>query len=256
MRMIKRERLNMVRIASVFALVTIAGGCATAQSAKNSLSPELTNVDIKESLAKNFPSTKITEVRKSELDGIYEVVMGKNIVYTDAKARYFLFGHLFDMPEQKDLTQVRLEQLSVIRFADLPKDEAIVFKRGDGRREVAVFSDPDCPYCRRLEPELAKLDNVTVYLYLMPLSIHPEAKVKSINIWCAQEPQNAWRNLMLENKEPAAAKDCTNPVDKIATLGRDLGITGTPTLISGDGRIRKGALRAEEIDQWLGGGKS
>jgi thiol:disulfide interchange protein DsbC len=207
----------------------------------------------KENLARLYPSTKFSSVEQTVYPGMYEVVMGKTVVYTDEAARYFLFGHLFDMQEQKDLTQDRISEVTKVDFSKLPTEAAIVFKQGKGTRKFAVFSDPECPYCRRLEPELAKLTDVTIYLYMLPLPIHPDAKGKAEAIWCSKDKAESWREMMLQNRE-VKSKACDTPIGTIAGLARDFNITATPTLVSSDGRVRPGASPAEAIDAWLNGG--
>ena len=132
--------------------------------------------------------------------------MGKNAAYTDATGRYFVFGHLFDMKEQRDLTAERVEKAARIAFGELPLADAIKTVRGKGERVLAVFSDPDCPYCRRLEAELDKLDNVTLYTFPYPLEgLHPEAKDKSIAVWCAAESRAGLGRLMKSARPRRAA---------------------------------------------------
>ena len=113
-----------------------------------------------------YPATRIERVQTSEIPVLYEVTMGKNSAYTDATGRYFIFGHLYDMKTQRDLTAERMGKLQRIDFSRLPLGDAIKTVRGKGERVLAVFSDPDCPYCKRLEAELDKLDNVTLYIFL------------------------------------------------------------------------------------------
>jgi thiol:disulfide interchange protein DsbC len=200
-----------------------------------------------------YPSTRITAVRPSEVSGLYEVTMGRNVAFTDPTGRYFVFGHLFDMKEQKDLTAQRLSDINRIDFAQLPVQDAIKTVRGDGSRKLAVFSDPDCPYCKGLEGELAKLDNVTVYTFLYPLEgLHPEARGKSERIWCASNRARAWSEFMTTGKLPDAPK-CATPIERINQLAGSLGINGTPTLILQDGSLIPGAASAAEIERRLAG---
>lgn len=208
---------------------------------------------LKQNLRKLYPKTSFQSVSPAVYPGIYEVVMGKNVIYTDANGRYFMFGHLFDMHEQKDLTEFRLSEINKISFEGLPKDAAIVFKEGKGTRQLAVFSDPDCPYCKRLEPELAKLKDVTIYLYMLPLSMHPEASAKSEAVWCSNDRASSWRNLLLNNKTAAEIK-CPTPIQQVASIAKQLNISGTPTLVSSDGRVKPGAMDASAIDSWINGG--
>lgn len=198
-----------------------------------------------------YPATKIERVQRSELPGLFEVVMGRNAAYTDSTGRYFIFGHLFDMKEQRDLTAERVEKAARIAFDTLPLADAIKTVRGKGERVIAVFSDPDCPFCRRLESELDKLDNVTLYTFLYPLEgLHPEAKAKAVAVWCAKDRSGAWSELMRSGKAPSKAV-CDNPIERTIQLGQRLSIQGTPTLISSDGRLLPGAAPRERIEQWL-----
>jgi thiol:disulfide interchange protein DsbC len=198
-----------------------------------------------------YPATKIDRVQRSELPGLFEVVMGRNAAYTDSTGRYFIFGHLYDMKEQRDLTAERVEKTARVAFGDLPLADAIKTVRGKGERVIAVFSDPDCSFCRRLEGELDKLDNVTIYTFMYPLDgLHPEARAKAVAVWCAKDRLLAWRDLMHAGKTPAKA-DCDNPIERNVQLGQRLSIQGTPTLISADGRLLPGAMPKERIEQWL-----
>lgn len=205
-----------------------------------------------------YPKTTFTEVRASGVAGLYEVVMGNNVAYTDDTGRYFVFGHLFDMQTQVDLTAQRLPAAKQIEAkpaaakVEFPiKDLANAIKtvKGNGSRKLAVFSDPACSYCKRLETELAKLDNVTIYTFLFPI-LGPESKTLSVATWCAPDPSAAWSALMIQDKRPRVVS-CTTPIDENLVLGSRLGINGTPTLIAADGRFMPGAASAERIDQWL-----
>jgi thiol:disulfide interchange protein DsbC len=177
--------------------------------------------------------------------------MGTNVAYVDASGRYFLFGRLFDMQTQRDLTAERQERLSAIDFSTLPLDAAVKTVRGSGRRSLAVFSDPDCPHCRALEESLAALENVTVYTFLFPVgALHPGAREKAIAVWCAPDRAQAWTALMRRGIAPASAT-CAHPIDRVVALGTALRVQGTPTLFAGDGRRLVGAQPAAEIEAWL-----
>ncbi len=198
-----------------------------------------------------YPSTQIDRVRLSAFKGLYEVDMGKNIGYTDREGRYFLFGHVFDMQSREDITQARLDELNVVKFADLPLKDAIKTVHGNGERVLVVFSDPECPYCKGLEKELTKLNNVTIYTFLFPLDGHPAAPMKAKAIWCSPDPQIAWHDFMLNNKQPTNKKDCDNPIERNVQLGHKLGINGTPTMILADGQVKPGIEPIEQIEQWI-----
>jgi len=199
-----------------------------------------------------YPATQFNEIRPSQFEGMYEVVMGKNVGYTDGEGRYFLFGHVFDMQTRQDLTQQRIDELNKVNFSELPLKDAIKEVRGKGQRKLVVFSDPDCPYCKKLEQDLPKLDNVTIYTFPMPLEgLHPNAPQTAKSIWCSSKRQSAWHDYLVSNKQPTANTDCANPIDRNIQLGQKLGINGTPTLVAEDGRVMPGAASAEQIENWL-----
>ena len=224
---------------------------ATLAIAGHGLAADVPTGALETRLKELYPNTQVTSVSASVLPGLFEVVMGKNIAYTDASGRYFLFGHLFDMPAQHDLTADRKEQLQRIDFAALPLTDAIKTVHGNGSRVLAVFSDPDCPYCKRLEPELAKINDVTIYTFLMPLTqLHPNARTNAISVWCAADRAKAWEQFMLRG-QTTTSRACANPVDRNVALGERLQINGTPTMIAADGRMLPGAASAEQIEAWL-----
>jgi thiol:disulfide interchange protein DsbC len=204
-----------------------------------------------ERLQSLYPSTRISAVHPTTWPGVFEVAMGANLAYVDATGRYFLFGHLYDMRQQRDLTAERKDAMARIDFGSLPLADALTEVRGKGTRTLAIFSDPDCPYCRRLETELRGLDDITIHTFLMPLaSLHPGAHAKAVSVWCATDRLATWQALMLRDALPPQA-DCPHPVDRNIALGEQLGINGTPTLIAGDGRVLAGAASREQIESWL-----
>lgn len=212
--------------------------------------------DVEKRLKEQYPATKITAVRETPVQGVYEVAMGRNVAYTDASGRYMIFGHLYDMKEQKDLTAQRLDEINKIDVSALPLSDAIKTVKGDGSRKLYVFSDPDCPFCQRLEREtMPKLDNVTIYTFLYPLEeLHPDAKRKAETIWCAKDRAKAWDDFMKSGKLPDQVTQCDNPVERNIRLGGSLGINGTPTIIMGDGAMVPGFVPASELERRLAAG--
>ena len=147
-----------------------------------------------------YPSTRFGAVNPTPWPGVFEVVMGANLAYVDHSGQYFLFGHLYDMKSQRDLSAERKDTLARIDFNALPLADAMKEVRGNGSRVLAIFSDPDCPYCRRLETELRGLDDVTIHTFLMPLaSLHPAARGKAVSVWCATDSLATWQALMLRD---------------------------------------------------------
>lgn len=207
---------------------------------------------IKTNLEARFPGAKVNSVATTPMKGIYEVVVdGDQIIYTDAQADYVMVGNLLETKTRRSLTEERMDKLSEVKFDTLPLDQAIPVVRGDGKRKFAVFSDPDCPYCRRLEMELEKLDNVTMYIFPYPLAMHPEAARKSRQVWCSADRAKAWRAMMLEGKDPTGREDCANPVDANVALGQKLNINGTPAIILSNGRRVAGLVPADRLEGML-----
>ncbi len=210
---------------------------------------------IAEKLKQRYPATRIDQVLPSPLPGVYEVVMGRNVAFSDAEGRYFIFGHLYDMQSQRDLTAERKESLARIEWSALPLENSIKFVSGKGERVLAVFSDPDCPFCKKVDAELARLDNATLYLFPFPIqSLHPNAVARSTVIWCARDRAQAWREALAGGKVKGKG-DCENPIAANVALADRLGINGTPTLIARDGRMLPGAASAERISAWLDAGR-
>ena len=203
-------------------------------------------------LKKNYPATKVTSVDVTPIKGIYEVVLGKNLAYTDVTGDYFLFGDIIRMKDQSNLSSQKRDELKKIDFKSLPFKDAITYKRGNGSRKLAVFSDPQCPFCKRLETELMKLDNVTIYVFTNPLvGLHPEARNLSKKIWCSKDKQKAWRDYLISSIEPTSDGLCVNPVDSNVQLSRELGFDGTPMTILEDGTVVAGAVSVGELDYKL-----
>lgn len=204
-------------------------------------------------LKEKYPSTNFSAVSNSPISGIYEVTMGKNIAYSDASGRYLIIGSMFDMQERADLTAPKREAISRVEWSKLPLSQSITISKGDGSRTFALFTDPECPYCRKIELTLAEMDNYTVHVFPYPIaSLHPKATEKAIAVWCAADRRAAWQALMVKGQESPPI-NCQNPVAANVQLAASLGITGTPTLIRPDGSLRPGALPREALESWLSG---
>jgi thiol:disulfide interchange protein DsbC len=210
--------------------------------------------ELRAALAARLPQVTVGEIRKLPYGDLYEVQgNGINVFYTDAHGDLGFFGNLVDLKTQTNLTEARKSELLKTDFSALPFDKAIVKVKGDGSRKLAVFSDPDCPYCKQLEQELAGVTNVTVYTFLFPLAeLHPDAPRKARLIWCAADKIKAWDELMLDGKEPpAAAPDCEAPLGGIADVARKLWINGTPGMVTESGQIVPGVLPRTQIESLL-----
>ncbi len=209
---------------------------------------------IRKNLQARLPDMgKIDEVRKSELPGLFEVrVDGVDIYYTDAQANYLIDGILIDTRSKRNLTEERVDKLTAIKFEALPLKDAFVVVRGKGERKLAVFEDPNCGYCKRFERDLQKVDNVTVYMFLLPV-LGADSMEKSKAIWCAKDRGAAWLDWMLrEQAASAAPASCdAGAIVRNAELGRKHKITGTPTLIFSNSTRVPGAIDNKRVEQLL-----
>ena len=209
---------------------------------------------IKAEFQQRFPgSPQVQSVTPTPLPGLYEVVVGNQIIYTDQGVNYVLQGALIDAQANRNLTEERLQKITGIPFEKLPLKLAIKIVKGNGMRKLAIFEDPDCPYCKKLEQEaLPKIDNLTLYIFLYPIAqLHPAATEKSKKIWCSRDRAKAWTDIMLKDIQPTAAATCDNPIDALQKFAGEYRINATPTLVFADGRRVPGALPAAEIERLL-----
>ena len=223
------------------ALALFAVGAASAQEAQ-----------IRKNLAERLPQlTKIDEVSKSPMPGLFELrVNGNEIYYTDADGNFLIKGDLIDTKLRRNLTEERVEKLNAINFDALPLKDAFTIVRGNGKRKLAVFEDPNCGYCKRFERDLQKVDNITVYLFLYPI-LGTDSMDKSRHIWCAKDQPKAWLDYMTRDTAPAVANCDSSALTRNVEFGRKHKITGTPTLLAQDGRRVPGAIPVAQIEQLI-----
>ncbi len=195
-------------------------------------------------------AAQIESVQPAQMPGLWEVHLrtqqGPHIVYTDAKAHYIISGTLYDARADRNITEERLQKLSAIDFDALPFKQAVTIKRGNGRRVLAMFSDPYCPACQRFEKELAQVDDITIYVFMYPV-IRPELSDHSRAVWCSPDRAKAWLDLALRQQRPTASPSCDTPVEKLLVLGRQLGINSTPTLFFSNGERLRGGMSAARL---------
>ncbi len=207
---------------------------------------------IRKNMAARFPGSQITSVTKTPYAGLYEMVIDGQIVYADDNADYLFMGSVLDTRQRKNLTEERRAEINQVNPAKLPLDQAIKFVKGDGSRTLYVFTDPKCPYCKQLEQELTKINNVTIYDFPFPIeSLHPGTTRLAKQIWCAKDRNQAWRDALLSGKAPANDGSCKNPVADDVALGHQLHVNGTPTLVFANGERVAGVMPADKLEEML-----
>ena len=254
----KLIRIGLAAVLLATALVAGAAPGDKAPTVANAAAqvPAAVDATLRKNLAERLPNLgRIEEISPTPMAGVYEVRVGGELFYSDAGGDYLLNGQMIDTRGRRNVTEERLDKLLAIDFEALPRKDAFVIVRGNGKRKLAVFEDPNCPYCKRFEHDLQKVDNITVHMYLYPI-LGPDSVAKSRNIWCAKDKGKAWSGLMLRGEAPARA-DSGCDVTALARnmeLGRKHKITGTPTLVFADGSRVPGAISAAEIEKLLAAG--
>lgn len=216
---------------------------------------------VRSALIKNVPSIDghVVSVKKMDASfpGLFEVVTDdRQILYVDKGANYIFAGQIIKAKGMVDLTEQRLADISVIKFDELPLGKAIKRIHGKGERKMAIFSDPDCPYCQALETDLQKVNNVTIYTFPFPIaSLHPDANLHTTEILCSTDPAKAWDDYLLHKTLPGNARDshCDAHLGELLDLGQKYHVSGTPTIVFADGHIVPGGMTADDINQRLGG---
>ncbi len=194
----------------------------------------------------------IESVTKTPYSGLYEIKIGNEIVYADAEAKYVFVGRIIDVETSKDVTQARIDELNRIKFTDLPLELAAKSVKGNGKRVIAVFEDPNCGYCKRFRKTLSEMKDLTVYTYMYPI-LGDDSKTKARNLWCASDKAKAWDDWMMNGKAASAAPESckASEIDKVVELGKKYRITGTPTIFFTDGSRIPGAIDAKALENKL-----
>lgn len=206
---------------------------------------------IRKNLAERLPAlSKIDEVSKTPMNGLYEIRVDSDIFYTDAEGNFLIQGNLIDTKGKRNLTEERVTKLSAIDFDALPLKDAFTQVRGNGKRKLAVFEDPNCGYCKRFERDLQKVNDVTIHTFLIPI-LSADSAEKSKNIWCSKDKNKTWLDWMVRDQNPAKASCDTTALERNLAFSKKYKITGTPTVFFANGTRVPGAISAPEIEKQL-----
>ncbi|MBK7616617.1 MAG: DsbC family protein [Vitreoscilla sp.] len=231
-------------------LVAAALGCLLGLAGTGARADEAA---IRKALAERMPNfPNIDEVTRTPIPGIYELRLGTEVIYSDETGQYLIQGSLLDTKTKTDLTKAREDKLSAIDFNSLPLKDALLIKQGTGLRKVAVFADPNCGYCKRLEKDLLTIKDVTIYTFLLPV-LGPDSNAKSKDIWCAKDGAKVWRSWMVDGMAPpkSAEKCDAGVLERNLAMGRKYRVNGTPALVFEDGTRAPGAIPAAQIEKNL-----
>jgi thiol:disulfide interchange protein DsbC len=233
-----------MKLLTKFIATVLFGLAATIASAESSQEATIKKA-IEPRLGENV---KVDSVTRTPYGGLFEVRVGGDIFYTDANANYLFIGRIVNTKTFEDYTKARVDEVNKIKFSDLPFDSALKMVKGNGKRVIAVFEDPNCGYCKRFRQTLAEMNDVTVYTFMYNI-LAEDSAVKSRNIWCAPDRAKAWDDWMLKGKmADAAPANCTSPHEKILALGQRMKITGTPTVFFADGTRIPGMIDQKTLE--------
>ena len=202
---------------------------------------------VSKNVKQQHPQLKLDNIQATEMKGIYSASMDGQVVYLNEDAQHILAGSMIRLKDQHNLTKDLLIQQNSVDWKKLPLQDAIKSVRGTGKRQIAIFSDPNCPYCKQLEAELKKLDNITIYTFILPLKAQSVAPSKQV--YCEKNPALAWENLITKAQLPTSQSSCANPVERNIVLAHRLGVNGTPAIIFSNGFKVMGAYPAAQIEQ-------
>jgi thiol:disulfide interchange protein DsbC len=245
---------------AAFALAACIGLPALAQDAERPKDAERPNQAapapmkdtdrVKAELRKRVPEANVDSVRKVPYGGLYEVLVGGDIFYTDARGEFLVAGSIIDLKTKENITEARMRQVNAIKWESLPLDSAIKIVRGNGSRKIAVFEDPNCGYCKRFERDLQGVNDLTLYVFLYPI-LSPDSVEKSKMVWCSADRSKAWLDHMVRDGAISGDSKCANPIDQILALGQSKRVTGTPTIIFENGDRVPGAIPVADLEKKL-----
>jgi len=210
---------------------------------------------VKAELKKRIPEAPVDSVRKINFGGLYEVVAGGEIYYTDEGANFLVVGNIVDLKTKQNITEARMRQVNAIKWSELPLDQAVKITRGNGSRKIAIFEDPNCGYCKRFERDLLGVTDITVYVFLYPI-LAADSVEKSKAVWCNVDKGKAWLDHMTKDVQISGDTKCVTPIDKNLALGRAKHVAGTPTIIFENGERVPGAMTLADFEKKLAESKN
>ncbi len=238
------------------AQILTPGATTSTNNANNAGGAPVVDATLKKNLETRLGAT-IDSITRLPIAGLYEIRIDNDIFYADATGNYIVVGNLIDLRSRENLTRKRVEaikqaSLPQIKFADLPLDTAVKVVKGNGKRQVAIFEDPNCGYCKRLEKSIHDIGDVTIYVFLYPI-LGPDSLAKSKQVWCAANRSKAWSDWMQSGTALTGEGACQTPIDKTLELGKKLKVEGTPTLFFSNNKRVEGAIDTAELEKLLAG---
>jgi thiol:disulfide interchange protein DsbC len=232
-------------------LVVLLALCATAQAAPAQQTQP--KADPRAEIATHIPGARADELRASPVPGVYELTRGTDIAYVTADGKYAFTGDLYDLGSNDNLTEQHRRELRVKRIAAVPESEMLIFGPKDPKYTITVFTDVDCPYCRKLHSQIAEFNRLGVrvrYLLYPRTGPNTVAWTKAEQVWCSADRNDALTRAKLGQE--LKTKPCANnPVARSYALGQEFAVQGTPAIILADGEMLPGYVPPEVLVEHL-----
>lgn len=221
-------------------LVALALTAATAHA-----SPDL---DAVKNSVKTLTKLDVVKIEPSKIAGLYEVQTAGQIFYTDAKGEYILLGaQVFATKDNVNYSEKRMNELAGYKFADLPLQDAIKIVRGNGKRVVVTFEDPNCGYCKRLNKTLDEMGDSTHYVFMIGM-LGDDSTTKAKAIWCSANPAKAWTDWVIGGKQVSnQSSECETPLARNAKMAEKYRVQGTPALFFPNGERAQGSMPSDQL---------
>ncbi|HKJ22338.1 MAG TPA: DsbC family protein [Gammaproteobacteria bacterium] len=210
--------------------------------------------DIEKTLAGLLPGKTPDRIVPSPVPGLYEVDFGPQVFYVSKDGHYLLDGDMVDLKERKNLTEQRRTVARVKLINSIDPATMIVFAPKQVKHVVTVFTDVDCPYCRKLHKHLSEYERYGIeirYLAFPRTGVDTPSYYRAVSVWCAADSNSAITEA--EQGKAMPMRHCDNPVDHHLAIAHQIGVTGTPTLVLEDGTMLSGYVSPKELHRLLDG---
>ena len=190
-------------------------------------------------------------IKESVVAGMYEVIYGTEVVYLSSDGKYFLSGNLIDMQTRENVSDRAKESIRQTILAR-KDNKPVIFKAKNEKHKLTVFTDIDCPYCAKLHREVPALNEkgITIeYLMFPRAGLNSPSFTKAVSMWCADDNKKSMTDA--KERKPIADKTCDNPIKDQYLLGQEMGVTGTPALVTSSGKLIPGYMPADRLAAML-----
>ncbi|MDX1380450.1 MAG: DsbC family protein [Xanthomonadales bacterium] len=234
---------------------TLTGLCVTVLAAGALSTPAFAQDDygaVEERIRALAPQAKSIAISETPVSNLLMVQIDGDIVYATADGKYLVQGRLIDMDTREDLTEGAKSELRRELLASADESKSITFAPEDPKYDLMVFTDIDCGYCRKLHAQMAEYNQQGIAIHYMAFpraGIGSNSYDKFVSVWCASDPREAITEAKAgSDPEP---KQCDNPIAEQYELGRELGVSGTPSLLTADGVMIPGYVPPEQLRERL-----